>query len=199
MKYPLGSEIRRVNGMDMQPIRDILDAIPWDRICRGNPSFFHGDFHFDHILFDEERETFRLLDWRQDFAGHTEFGDTYYDLAKFCGGLRLNYDYIKEGRFTYNEDGADVYFTFERREEGNTYEARFHRFIEEQGYSVETVKLLVPIIFLNMAPLHHYPFDKLLFALGCSTLQSELADTLLSTSESSVTQCGHIETRLLSE
>jgi hypothetical protein len=183
MKYPTGSSIRRVNGVEIQPVEDIINAIPWERICRGNPSFFHGDFHFDHILYDPQRETFRLLDWRQDFGGHSEFGDTYYDLAKFCGGLRLNYDYIKEGRFSYHESGDDVDFTFDRRREGDAYEARFHTFIEEQGYSLETVKLLVPIIFLNMAPLHHYPFDKLLFALGCSTLQRELADSFISSSE----------------
>jgi thiamine kinase-like enzyme len=172
-----------VNGIELQPVEDILNAIPWDIICKGNPSFFHGDFHFDHILFDSKRETFRLLDWRQDFGGYAEFGDTYYDLAKFCGGLRLNYDYIKEGRFTYSESGDDVVFTFDRRQEGDVYEERFHSFIEEQGYSLEIVKLLVPIIFLNMAPLHHYPFDKLLFALGCSTLQRELGDTIISSRE----------------
>lgn len=197
MKYPQGSSIRRVNGVDLQPVADILSAIPWARICRGNPSFFHGDFHFDHILFDSERDTFRLLDWRQDFGGHAEFGDTYYDLAKFCGGLRLNYDYIKAGRFTYQERGDDVLFTFDRRKDGDAYEALFHAFIEEQGYSLETVKLLVPIIFLNMAPLHHYPFDKLLFALGCVTLQQELGDAIISEREVDVGPCTDGETRTL--
>jgi NDP-sugar pyrophosphorylase family protein len=173
-KYPSGMNIKKANGLELQPIQETLNSIPWDRICCGNPSFFHGDFHFDHIIYDADRNSFKLLDWRQDFGGFTDFGDTYYDLAKFCGGLRLNYDYIKDGRFTYSESGDEVFFTFDRRPEGDLYETRFHKFIEDQGYSLEIVKLIIPIIFLNMAPLHHYPFDKMLFALGSLTLQNEV-------------------------
>jgi hypothetical protein len=150
-------------------------------VCQGNPSFFHGDFHFDHILFDQTEQRFTLLDWRQDFGGHTTFGDTYYDLAKFCGGLRLNYDYIKQGRFNYSARDNQAELSFDRRKEGDAYERRFHSFIEEQGYNLHHVKLLVPIIFLNMAPLHHYPFDQFLFALGCLTLQAELGSSFART------------------
>ena len=178
-KYPTGYGIQEVNGVELRPVADLLKQIPWSRICAGNPTFFHGDFHFDHIIFDPEAETFRLLDWRQDFGGHTEFGDTYYDLAKFCGGLRLNYDYIKDGKFTYHEHQGKVEIAFDRRQEGDAYEARFHQFIEQQGYSVEMVKMIVPVIYLNMAPLHHYPFDKFLFALGCMTLEREFDDQLI--------------------
>lgn len=177
-KYPVGYDIQKVNGELLQPVEDLLKSIPWSRICMGNPSFFHGDFHFDHIIYDPNKETFRLLDWRQDFGGFTEFGDKYYDLAKFCGGLRLNYDYIKDGKFSYLENGGEVSFSFDRRQEGDAYETRFHKFIQDQGYSLEIVKLIVPIIYLNMAPLHHYPFDKLLFAFGCLNLQRELKSFL---------------------
>ncbi len=181
MKYPEGAALCSVNGTKLQPVPELLASIPWDMVCQGNPSFFHGDFHFDHILFDQTEQRFTLLDWRQDFGGHTTFGDTYYDLAKFCGGLRLNYDYIKQGRFNYSARDNQAELSFDRRKEGDAYERRFHSFIEEQGYNLHHVKLLVPIIFLNMAPLHHYPFDQFLFALGCLTLQAELGSSFART------------------
>jgi hypothetical protein len=38
------------------------------------------------------------------------------------------------------------------------------------------VEKLVGVIYLNMAPLHHYPFDKMLFALGTKVLHEGLVD-----------------------
>ena len=39
-------------------------------------------------------------------------------------------------------------------------------FIEKQGYDLKKVKVLTGIIWLNMAPLHHEPFDKFLYYWG---------------------------------
>jgi len=36
------------------------------------------------------------------------------------------------------------------------------------------VKILVALIYLNMSPLHHYPFDKMLYSLGRDLLYTEL-------------------------
>ena len=45
-----------------------------------------------------------------------------------------------------------------------------HKFIIENGYDLKKVEVLSSIIWINMAPLHEYPFDKLLFAHGKSQL-----------------------------
>jgi NDP-sugar pyrophosphorylase family protein len=174
-KYPESLQLTKVNGVTIRPPQELIEAIPWEQICQGKPSFFHGDLQFDNILYDEQRDAFTLLDWRQDFAGKVEFGDLYYDLAKLTGGLTLNYDYIKAGLFTYQESGTEVYVDCAQRMLGNSYRQILEKFIGEKGLSVKKVQLMVPVIYLNMAPLHHYPFDKFLFALGCSLLQKELA------------------------
>ena len=41
-----------------------------------------------------------------------------------------------------------------------------HDFIKENGYDLKKVETLSSIIWLNMAPLHEYPFNKFLFNFG---------------------------------
>jgi len=39
-------------------------------------------------------------------------------------------------------------------------------FISNNGMNIKKIQTLVGIIYLNMSPLHNYPFDKLLFGLS---------------------------------
>ena len=41
-----------------------------------------------------------------------------------------------------------------------------HEFIVNEGYDLTKVKILSSIIWINMAPLHEYPFNKFLFNFG---------------------------------
>ncbi|MGZ5280612.1 MAG: NTP transferase domain-containing protein, partial [Pseudobdellovibrionaceae bacterium] len=93
-KYPRTEGRTVVNGREVPSTPELLSHVPWERLTDGIPCFMHGDLQFDNIIFDEEKKSFKLLDWRQEFAGHVEFGDLYYDLAKLYGGIILNYDYI---------------------------------------------------------------------------------------------------------
>jgi dTDP-glucose pyrophosphorylase len=175
-KYPEARNLSSVNGVPLLPLGKLLSAVPWDRICAGRPVFFHGDFHFDHIVYNEQSDAFCLLDWRQDFAGHSEFGDLYYDLAKFCGALILNYDYIKAGLFQYTEKDGKAWLDFAHRAQGGWYKNKFESFMQKHGFDAAKVRLMIPITFFNMAPLHHYPYDKFLFAFACLLLQQELQE-----------------------
>ena len=48
-------------------------------------------FHPENILIDNKNEI-KLLDWRQGYGdGMYEFGDVYYDLAKFMHGLIVDH------------------------------------------------------------------------------------------------------------
>ena len=42
----------------------------------------------------------------------------------------------------------------------------FHKFIIENGYDLKKVEILSSIIWINMSPLHEYPFNKFLFNFG---------------------------------
>ncbi|OGT37070.1 MAG: hypothetical protein A3F11_11630 [Gammaproteobacteria bacterium RIFCSPHIGHO2_12_FULL_37_14] len=175
-KYP-GSDVTSwINGEKIPPIADLLMQIPWEYLSDGIPCFIHGDLQFDNIIYDAEKNSFKLLDWRQDFAGHIEFGDLYYDLSKLYGGIILNYDYIKLNLLTYMENENGIFFDFAQRFQTKSYLKILSNYIREKGYNLGKVRLLTPLIYLNMSPLHNYPFDKMLYSLGRQMLHHELSN-----------------------
>ena len=70
-----------INGMNIPSVKELFSKIDWNKITEGIPCGFHGDLQFDNVLSQDNGE-FKILDWRQDFAGLIEYGDIYYDLAK---------------------------------------------------------------------------------------------------------------------
>lgn len=166
LKYPNMRQIKKINNTNVPSIKSILKLIPWDSLYDGVPAFIHGDLQFDNIIYDDKKKKFTLLDWRQDFAGSVDFGDLYYDLAKLYGGIILNYDLIKLNLFNYFEEKEQITIDFSQRYLSNEYINILEKFINKNNYDLKKVKILVGIIYLNMAPLHHAPFDKLLFNLS---------------------------------
>ena len=164
----------KINGKKVQPITKLVENIPWDYLCSGVPTFIHGDLQFDNIIYDKESDSFLLIDWRQDFAGEIDFGDIYYDLAKLLGGILLNYDYIKKGLFRYIDHEDGVLIDFARRTSAEEYKKLLGEFIVSKGLDLRKVRLLVGIIYINMAALHHPPFNFVLIALGTSMINEEL-------------------------
>ena len=162
-----------INGVKVPAVSQLIKQVPWESLYSGKPGFIHGDLQFDNIIHTSQ-DGFVLLDWRQDFGGQVEYGDLYYDLAKLYGGIILNYDYIKEGLIDYSENGSAVSFDFAQRFSSKEYLATLMQFIDEKGWDKQKVRILVPLIYLNMSPLHHYPFDKMLYALGRLLLAEEL-------------------------
>lgn len=165
-KYPQHSQIVFINNKKIPSTRQLLSNLNWNILFEGEAYFIHGDLQPDNIIYDEVSDKFTLLDWRQDFAGEIEFGDIYYDLAKLWGGLNLNYDQIKLNNFIYNESQDSSELVFPSHPFIKETQEMLESYIKEKGYSVDKVKLLVGLIYLNMSPLHHFPFDKLLHALG---------------------------------
>jgi len=168
MKYP-DFHPTRVNGTPIpETIEHLLERIDWVRLCSEHLSarggFIHGDLQFDNILHTEHG--FMFLDWRQDFAGHLTHGDIYYDIAKLNAGLILNHDLIKRRLFTYRETPTGVIeFDYARR-------ATHERMREHlnNAFAHPMIDEIVTLIYLNMAPLHAAPYDKLLFALAAERL-----------------------------
>jgi dTDP-glucose pyrophosphorylase len=173
-KYPAPDIETKINGKNVPATKDLLADIPWSRLEDGIPSFMHGDLQFDNVLYDIGTNSFKLLDWRQDFGGQVDFGDLYYDLAKLYGGIILNYDYIKLNLLSYYECDGNIFIDFAQRFQTDSYLQILSEFIDNRGYDLGRVKLLVALIYLNMSPLHHYPFDKLLYSLGRQMLHDQL-------------------------
>ena len=164
-KYPQREREDCINGVVVPKLSDLISRVAWEPLLSGVPVFFHGDLQFDNILHTPDNR-FLLLDWRQDFGGRVELGDQYYDLAKLCGGIILNYDYIKSNLLTYEEVEGSIEFDFAQRHQRDSLLEVLEGWVTSRGLEWGRVEILVPLIYLNMSPLHHYPFDKLLHALG---------------------------------
>jgi len=157
-----------INGELIPPINDLIDSIDTNWLCKGIPSQFHGDFILDNII---EIETgFTLIDWRQDFANDLEVGDMYYDLAKLNHNLAINHDIVNKNLFDYSKDNCYILINSKL----NECKGVLYSFIEEKGYDLTKVKILTSIIWINMAPLHEYPFNTFLFNFGKYNLYKNL-------------------------
>jgi len=178
-KTGITKEPRFINGLEIPSSYELLDKVDWEHITNGIPSNFHGDLQFDNILVKKDQKAdgeqkFLLLDWRQDFGGLTDMGDLYYDLAKLYGGMIMSYPLIKDGMFSCDISNEQVYYNFFIK--SDLLEAReyYEQFLLDNGFDLNKVKVICALIFLNMAPLHHSPFDMLLHSLGRSMLTRTL-------------------------
>lgn len=149
------------------------------------PTKWHGDFIPDNIIRVTPYE-YKLIDWRESFCGNTEYGDKYYDLAKLNHNLTVNHKIIYDNLFNVeinkNSEYDDVYVNILTNYTMEEAKSCIEDFIkngtpnlsfEYNDYAY--VELLTGIVWLNMSPLHHNPFDLFLFYFGLHKLQTVLA------------------------
>jgi dTDP-glucose pyrophosphorylase len=164
-------ETQPINGVVMPTLQSLLEELDWNWLSEGTPSRFHGDFHFENILWDEREEKFTFLDWRQDFAGDLNVGDLYYDLAKLLHGLIVNHGLIAQNNYSVIWTSSNINFELHRLQILVECEKKYEKWLEEVGYDKKKVWVLTALIFLNIAPLHHHPYSLLLYSLGKSILK----------------------------
>ena len=163
-----------LNGMSAPTLASLLERIEWDELCGGLPGRFHGDFHFENILWDGETGRFTFLDWRQDFGGDLHTGDLYYDFAKLLHGLVVSHKAIARDLFTVRWTADSIVYDVMRPQMLVRCEEAFGRWIAEEGLDFPRVRLLTALIFLNIAALHHHPYSLFLYALGKDMLRQAL-------------------------
>ncbi len=136
-----------------------------------NKSIFcpiHGDLQYDNVIYNPENNKFVLIDWRHEFGGSVEYGDLYYDLAKLLGGIFINYKRIKKNDFkcllSNEESNISYEYIFDNYFKDHLQIIREFHLSRNLDFK-HTIKLM-SLIFLNMAPLHTYPFDLMLLALS---------------------------------
>lgn len=159
-----------INGVPTPPLSVLLDRVDWEELSHGCIGRFHGDFHFENILWNEAQQRFTFLDWRQNFAGDLKRGDIYYDLAKLLHGLIVSHGVIAHDQYTATWEGSELRFDLMRPHSLVLCQRHFERWLAEHGYDVRKVRLLTALIYLNIAALHHYPYCLLLYGLGTSML-----------------------------
>ena len=172
--FSKSDDVKIINGEKMPSLESLLTEIDWDWMSKGLAVRFHGDFHFENILYSKDENKFTFLDWRQDFSGDLSIGDIYYDLAKLMHGLIVNHGTIVNNQFSASWIDGEIRYDLKRKQNLVDCEERFCEWIKENDYDIKKVKVLTSLIYLNIAALHHYPYSLLLYGLGKSMLNSEL-------------------------
>lgn len=163
----------QINGTLIPSINEMLNLIDWDWLCKEPPFQFHGDNILDNILILPNNE-FCLLDWRQDFGGSLECGDLYYDLAKLNHNLVFNHDIVNRNLFTINISTKEIECDILRSHNLIQCQKILNKFLSENGFDIKKVQVLTALIWINMAPLHHYPLNQFLFYFGKLNLYKAL-------------------------
>lgn len=171
-------DFNNINGINIPPLKELFSKIDWKNIFTGSPTRFHGDYKFGNILVTRNKTSqlpkFVLLDWRQDFGGLTKFGDIYYDLAKLYAGIILSDELIKEGMFHFDMSGASVYYDYSSKSSLIEAKEEYDLFLKENNFDIKKVKIIAALTFLNMSPLHNYPFNFMVHYLGKNMLYKTL-------------------------
>jgi choline kinase len=166
--------IEAINGVAMPKLDTLLNGLDWDWLADGLPGRFHGDFHFENILWNATDQHFTFLDWRQDFGGDLSTGDIYYDFAKLLHGLIISHELIAGDFYSVDWQPDEINYDFHRKQILVECERRFSDWLVIEGYDKKKVWVLTALIYLNIAALHHHPYSLLLFALGKTMLKNEL-------------------------
>lgn len=161
-----------INGEKVPLLKELLSKIDWEKLSDGIPVNFHGDFQPENILICNKG--FQLIDWRHNFAGNVEYGDIYYDLTKLYHALIITHEIIRNNQFEIKENKDMITYDFLLKNNLVEYKDLFEKFIIDNNYDLDKVKILSALTFLNISPLHHSPYDKFLYYLGKYSLFKEL-------------------------
>ncbi|PWB39044.1 MAG: hypothetical protein C3F02_00285 [Parcubacteria group bacterium] len=154
-----------INEEKIPSLGKMLEMIDFKWLCDSQPSNFHGDFILDNIL--KTKHGYCLLDWRQNFGGLLAAGDKYYDLAKLNHNLTVNHDIVNQNLFSIEKrDDGHVHVDILRKDNLVHCQETLYSFLSRGQYDIRKVRVLTALIWLNMSPLHHEPFNLFLYYFG---------------------------------
>lgn len=158
-----------INGYQIPKTSELLEKIDWDQLSDGIPVNFHGDYFIENIIYRDNSDLskrFVLIDWRQSFGGIIDYGDIYYDLAKLNHGLKLSHEMIRKEMYDVIIDGDKITIQYGTYNNLVDSQILLKDFIKRNNYDFKKVEILTALIYLNIAALHSYPYNLLLYYLG---------------------------------
>jgi thiamine kinase-like enzyme len=154
-----------INGKRRPSMSELFNEIDFNKF-KNNPfySLFHGDLQFDNVILNSSTNEFFYIDWRDSFGENTEGGDIYYDLSKLYGGLMIPYNIMKvEDSITYSEGIHTINYSYPISNELRKFKLYYEKWLVDNGFDLEKIKLITGLIYLNMSPLHDGNFGKMLW------------------------------------
>lgn len=152
-----------INKINYKSINHILSTIDYSEILDNTLySKFHGDLHFDNIIYDKNQKYF-YIDWRESFGGNTDYGDIYYDLAKLYCGCLFPFNLLKNNSTTILNEGISmVDYSYPISNAILKFTKYYENWIVKNNFSLKKVKLIAGLAFLNISPLHTDIHNKIL-------------------------------------
>ena len=150
-----------INGESISSLKDLV-KVNFDELILDTPTNFHGDFILDNIIQVSEND-FKLIDWRQDFAGNIDGGDKYYDLAKLAHNLVVNHEIIDNDLFEINIENSNIItININRFQTLVDSENLYFEYLKSKDYNIKKIKLLRRLFGLIC---HHFIITLLTFFL----------------------------------
>ena len=160
----LNNEKHIINGLKCNNVIKIIQDLPVNLLSTNEFTKFHGDFILDNIIKTEN--SFMIIDWRHEFDDQLYYGDIYYDLAKLRHNIFFNHSNILNGLFTIEHINNEVivdlkcnYFLIQQLID-------FDKFVSDNNYDINKIKIITSLIWLNMAPLYKGQLSEFLFYFG---------------------------------
>lgn len=167
-EYPRLRDVIRINDV-------FLDDDFWQGKIWGegeivvDPVLYHGDLHFENMIVSEGNVTF--IDWRESYGkDRIDYGDRYYDLGKILHGILVNHDIVADHKYALEWTQNEIEFKFDEKRWVDQALIVFAEFCKSNGYSIANVIKVCGLIFVNIAPLHHYPYNLAVFSYGVTML-----------------------------
>lgn len=140
---------------------DAVTRVDWEALVEGCvPGVFHGDLTYANVVtWDDDWNTrFVAIDWREDFAGETTWGDLRYDLGKLLSGTAFHWENASHGDFRRWASGPV--------HRGAIEHAARDRF----ELDVDDLRRIAALCLIGSAALHAAPMDEILVTRGARWL-----------------------------
>lgn len=148
-----------INGLSCKNYFELLPVLKTQISDQYDKSWFcimHGDLCFNNILYDYKSGLIKLIDARGSFGDDAcgIYGDPVYDLAKLCHSAYGGYDYLVNNLYSLTIEKNEARINFLKRKNAAVIEKYCVETIEQSGYSINFINIIMATLFMSMPPLH---------------------------------------------
>ena len=138
----------------------------------------HGDLCFANMLYDSEKDELKLIDPRGALTEEEMWTNPYYDVVKLSHSICGNYDFFNYNRYNIYLNN-NFQYELEIKNNNQKYINIFKRYVEENNFNYNLLRIYEASLFLSMLPLHmDYPQKVFGFLLNSINILDEMQNTI---------------------